>query len=533
MIKTTIGLLVTILLFVACNSSPNPAVGKLHLKALTPVDGVVADALRTKGVTWDSGLNGVTYAGAIVDGDYTSATGIQELLKNTWGKSLNAVLFVDLDNLDDRPSLARVLGFSANHDTYGVLYRFDTSGTFKTLNIREFPGAYSQTGDQLPLTTEKRQANAELFAEQVLQELLPSSQAKLALRDGINPSPKNPIPDELPYVNIKLNETFAVYGAGKFMANRQVATCVSYVISCVTTNHFHDAWNDGSTVPVATVDYNESLWLFHDNYNKRYYVIGTPIINTTPTGLDSNFKPQPTYQNEFVVEREDCAKADFTNYWFGFAQVSWTPSWTFSDQTGKPLFDPKTGTGQFTLINSLPQNTNNVKTVDVTSGFSIGFDASKEGPKAEGSYSWETSTSTEVSDWGVVNQAAPGVQSFRWETNSPGLPEAGPNNYSLYQWVSSFDNRFSFNTLNQNILNMAPTYAYQMEESYFPQALLVKFSMGGKVAAGIHTEANGILCLNPYKEKFNWAYALASMDIQPAQREYTLEPYQIIPAGGK
>jgi hypothetical protein len=526
MTKTAVGLVIAVLL-AACTSTPQPVVGKLHLKALTPVDGVVADALRAKGVTWDSGSSGAAYAGAIVDGDYTNAAGIQDLLKNTWGKDTNTVLFVDLDNLDDRPGLASALGFTANSDTYGVLYRYDTTGKFNTLSVREFPGAYSQAGDQLPLTTEQRQASAELFAGQVLQEVLPSAQGLLAQASSKNPTPTNQIPDGLPYVNLKLNETFSVFGTGKFMANRKVDTCTDYLFICAPASHFHDDWQDGNRYPVASVDYNESLWLFHDNYNKRYYVIGTPIINTTPAGLESNRSYKANYQDKVEIERERCGPGDIVNKWFGFSQVSWTPTWAFFDPSGKALGGP-ISTGRFTQINSLPPNTNNVKTVSTSSGVSIGFDASKDGPSVEGSYEWHTENSTEVADWEVQNNSTPAVQAFRWKSNSPGIPKAGPD-YDLYPYKNTYDP----NTLNKTLLSLAPTYAYQMPESDFPAALLVKFSLGGTVAAGIYTEADSILCQRFRGFVYEWDYAVASMDIQPAQRQYTLEPYQIIRKGGK
>jgi hypothetical protein len=535
MTKTAVGLVIAMLL-AACTSTPQPVVGKLHLKALTPVDGVVADALRAKGVTWAeaSGPDGV-----IIDGDYTNSAGIEGMSEiNAALQAGKTVIFTDLDNQDDRPGVAKLIGFSRTHDTRGVSYRYERKNGFVRLRVREFPGSYTASGDFEAMPDSGLKQDAAFFVDSVFASGLAAAGLR-TLDDGGVPGPVNPIPDGLPYANIQVDEVIkaTISGNSKLPIvyppmNSTVTKSACYLAYCTYQYYpnamFDQRFETPSKFTVNRVSYNENLWIFKDVPNNKYYIADSPLIFTSPTGLKLNngYEASDQYQSSVFAERFECTAAFGTKKlivnFYGFKQVGWNTKWLLGQADNSPL--------SFSLVQSQPGNVNGQTSLEVSNGFEIGI--GKEGPSA--SYSFETTKNVEIKDWETKNNSNDLRQEFEWNSNNPGVPKiidttrtVAPGRdqnsredgeawkqYSDF-WRQYVVSDYAANTLNQSLLSIATAFAYKFDAQEFPKAVLLKFEMNGLVETG--NQFAGSDCSDG-----NYTIR-AAIPTDPIVREYTLD----------
>jgi hypothetical protein len=511
----------------ACTSTPTPT-GKPQLKALTRVDGPVADALRTRGITFS---NDVGTDGFIVDGDYTSGAGIAAMSEIKAAlEAGKAVVFTDLDNADDRPGLAKLIGFSSNHDTYGVLYRYVQNDGYTTLRIEEFPSRVDAAGNLRPIDAKTLNDETSAFVDRVFPQATLHAQADPAPRI---PMPLHPIPKGLTYANIQVHFAFSATLSGAKMLPEVFPGLNYYSNSCglfCEQAYFKPGYvhHDVSALPLARIEYTENLWIMRDSLTEELMVAGAPLLISTPTGMtkggDGQFLPIASFTGGTLVNTKDCN--DFgvkkVRYnWYGFQQVGWQPTWSLLRPDSTPV-EVYPQSGQASPRSATQQGS-------VTSSLEADVDFKN------GQYDFKMSASSGLTDWKAESQTNDSSASFSWASVNPmppklyvpgqdvvrgqNYPISIANNIQDY-WKQYIVPSVAFNALGTGQLVMYPMFGFQVAESQVPQALLIRFRMNGMVEAGNHYAGSDCHFSN---YEFNPTVRVG-LPVDPISAEYTFLP---------
>jgi hypothetical protein len=439
--------------------------------ALTRVDGAVASALHDKNLTWTRQIpaDPLVHAGLLVDGDYLHSANIvnKKLLIKKFLNAGKFVVFVDLEDIDDRDGVLKVLGISSRSDSFGVIYhRINEYGLSKMAEYN-FARRVDLKGNIIKLdnTTPRKKKLLREDATEFVAELV-KRMSKPAVPVALAKSPK------------ALSATSASTPVGSLISgNTKITGFVSKGISVNVPLVF-------ITLPMlefatlSTVSYIYDTGVAFDSSSSTYTINNAPTITTTPTIytpsiVSTNGIPSTASLNTGVGKCGLPDNGTVQNYAQGYPQTSWQLTWTLTDAAGRI---PGGGVGgTLAQIAASPTNTNNMTNVSSQGGVSLDADGL--------GLNYSVTRSTNIQDWNITlnSNSSLGVNQVQyvWSSGNP-----IPSSTGSVQTQSSITGLSDFpfvNALNTGELQMIPAFGWSFISSSNPGTLNLSFAMTGQV----------------------------------------------------
>lgn len=455
------------------------------LLSLTEVDGLIADTLRQNDLNWSTTLKSTSdYLGLLVDGSYTTNDLLLEYsLITDFLDQGKPVIFLDLDSSHSH-GISVKTGFAPKHDSLGRIYQkeklSDSEEATSRLVVYEFnESRVGQFGQAEHL---------ESFTQEIQRRLQPSHSVKpshfvddlhLVEKTFSDISPDSP-PLDLPHliVNYIFQKTISSDFVTQFPDIAQLVPSPAGSTVGLFPNTQPGSWRNafGGNIEqeksLINFQYSENLYLFHDdssvdNGGGWYYVIGSPLITSTPINFTTT-----------SLSRDDASCGTFAtgsldSYWYGPSQSKWDINWTLQKNGQNSIFPEPV-----VMLETQPQNQNSGESVSNSSSFSIGF----SGKTPEASYTWGRSETTTITDWGVINKSggySDDLNKLGWIWLSQNQPPALLTSQSQSEsssstlssdpdsWLNSSSyldiggDDITLNQLNTHLLEMKPVYGWK------------------------------------------------------------------------